>query len=272
MLQYFISTHGARKGLADTALKTANSGYLTRRLVDVAQDVIITKRTAARSTASRSARSIEGGEIIEPIGERILGRVALEDIRDPFTERGARRGQRGDRRRQGPRSSRTPASRRVKIRSVLTCEARRGVCTQVLRPRSGARPPRQHGRGGRRDRRAVDRRAGHPADDADVPHRRHGEPARGADDARITNDGKVRFMNLRTVSSARTATVVDEPQRRDRDRRQATEAASATRALSGRLRRARLKKKDGSASRPGELLAEWDPYTTPILSEIVRAW
>ena len=85
VLQYFISTHGARKGLADTALKTANSGYLTRRLVDVAQDCSSPKTTAAPSTGSSSQALVEGGEIIEPAGERVLGRVALEDIVDPFT-------------------------------------------------------------------------------------------------------------------------------------------------------------------------------------------
>jgi DNA-directed RNA polymerase subunit beta' len=82
VLQYFISTHGARKGLADTALKTADSGYLTRRLVDVAQDVIITETIAARSKASTSARSSKSGEIIEPLRDRIIGRVSLEKIKD----------------------------------------------------------------------------------------------------------------------------------------------------------------------------------------------
>ncbi|MCK7508615.1 MAG: hypothetical protein MZV70_34260 [Desulfobacterales bacterium] len=102
MLQYFISTHGARKGLADTALKTANSGYLTRRLVDVAQDAIITEDdcgTAGRDRAStpwsKAARSSSA------LGERILGRVALEDILDPFTGEVHRPGQRGDRRGHG---------------------------------------------------------------------------------------------------------------------------------------------------------------------------
>ena len=111
VLQYFISTHGARKGLADTALKTANSGYLTRRLVDVAQDMIIRERGLRhRRTASRSAPLVEGGEIIEPIGERILGRVALEDVVDPLDRRGARARRRGDRRGPGRSASRTPAS------------------------------------------------------------------------------------------------------------------------------------------------------------------
>ena len=85
VLQYFISTHGARKGLADTALKTANSGYLTRRLVDVAQDAIITEYDCGTMDGLFIGALVEGGEIIEPLGERILGRVALDDIHDPVT-------------------------------------------------------------------------------------------------------------------------------------------------------------------------------------------
>ena len=102
VLQYFISTHGARKGLADTALKTANSGYLTRRLVDVSQDVIIREENCGTVDGIEVGPLVEGGEIIEPIGERILGRVALEDIKDPLTDEVLVAGGRGDRRGQGP--------------------------------------------------------------------------------------------------------------------------------------------------------------------------
>ena len=85
VLQYFISTHGARKGLADTALKTANSGYLTRRLVDVSQDTIISEFDCGTRQGMEMMPLIEGGEIIERLGDRILGRVVLEDIVDPYT-------------------------------------------------------------------------------------------------------------------------------------------------------------------------------------------
>jgi DNA-directed RNA polymerase subunit beta' len=85
VLQYFISTHGARKGLADTALKTANSGYLTRRLVDVAQDSVISDPDCGTMDGIEITPLMEGGEIIEPLGDRVLGRVALEDVRDPFS-------------------------------------------------------------------------------------------------------------------------------------------------------------------------------------------
>jgi DNA-directed RNA polymerase subunit beta' len=86
VLQYFISTHGARKGLADTALKTANSGYLTRRLADVAQDCVITEHDCGTLSGVELEPLVEGGEIIQVLGERLLGRTVLDDIIDPFTD------------------------------------------------------------------------------------------------------------------------------------------------------------------------------------------
>ena len=139
VLQYFISTHGARKGLADTALKTANSGYLTRRLVDVAQDAIITEYDCGTMDGLVIGALVEGGEIIEPLGERILGRVALDDIHDPVTGEVLVARQRGDRR--GPRSSRsrTPARQgEDPLGAHLPGPARH--LRRVLRPRPGARP------------------------------------------------------------------------------------------------------------------------------------
>ena len=127
VLQYFISTHGARKGLADTALKTANSGYLTRRLVDIAQDVIISEFDCGTTDGIFVSALVEGGEIIQPIEERILGRLAAEDIRDPVT------GEVIVSFNEEITEERTKdvveaAVDRVKIRSVLTCQSRRGVC------------------------------------------------------------------------------------------------------------------------------------------------
>src|SRR6202012_639432 len=126
VLQYFISTHGARKGLADTALKTADSGYLTRRLVDVAQDVIISENDCGTTEGIVVEPIIESGEIIEAPRDRIVGRVALEDQRDyegnvivavnqEITEELAA-------------AIQAAGIERVKIRSVLTCESKRGVC------------------------------------------------------------------------------------------------------------------------------------------------
>ena len=127
VLQYFISTHGARKGLADTALKTADSGYLTRRLVDVAQDVIINEEDCGTIDGITVTAIMEGGEILEPLRDRIVGRVSQEDIYDPMTgELILEVGQEitellGT-------AVQAAGIERVKIRSVLTCETRRGVC------------------------------------------------------------------------------------------------------------------------------------------------
>ena len=110
--QYFISTHGARKGLADTALKTADSGYLTRRLVDVAQDVIISEDDCGTLDGIEARAIVESGEIIEPLRDRIVGRVTLEKIVDPFSGEHHRRRQRRDRRGQGVGGAGGAASRR----------------------------------------------------------------------------------------------------------------------------------------------------------------
>ena len=127
VLQYFISTHGARKGLADTALKTANSGYLTRRLVDVVQDTIITAKDCGTRAAMEIKSLIEGGEVIEHVGERVLGRVAAEDLLDPYTDEilVARDGLIDE---AAVDRIVTAGVDRVKIRSVLSCDMRWGVC------------------------------------------------------------------------------------------------------------------------------------------------
>ena len=172
VLEYFTSTHGARKGLADTALKTADSGYLTRRLVDVAQDVIISEQDCGTVKSIDATPLVEGGEIIQSLKDRVLGRVAAEDIRDPFSDEvivragiGDRRGVRDPDRGCWARAGQDP------LRAHLRGEAR-GV-HPVLRPepRGGAARGARRGRGHHRG--PVDRRAGHAADDADVPHRRH---------------------------------------------------------------------------------------------------
>ena len=128
VLQYFISTHGARKGLADTALKTANSGYLTRRLVDVAQDAVITEFDCGTLDGIRVAKLEEAGEVIQPLGDRILGRVALEDVVDPLTGEVLVHGQHRARRGARRRAIEDAGIEEVVIRSVLTCQTRRGVC------------------------------------------------------------------------------------------------------------------------------------------------
>jgi len=127
VLQYFISTHGARKGLADTALKTANSGYLTRRLVDVAQDCIITEQDCETVDGIYVSALMEGGEIIETAGERVLGRVALQEIKDPFTGEVIVRSNEEIDESLAEKIDRAGIER-VNIRSVLTCRSKHGVC------------------------------------------------------------------------------------------------------------------------------------------------
>ena len=128
VLQYFISTHGARKGLADTALKTANSGYLTRRLVDVSQDAIISEFDCGTRQGVEMMPLIEGGEIIERLGDRILGRVVLEDIVDPYTGE-VLVPQNAEITEDHVKIIDNAGIDRVKIRSVLACETRRGICS-----------------------------------------------------------------------------------------------------------------------------------------------
>ena len=133
VLEYFISTHGARKGLADTALKTADAGYLTRRLVDVAQDVTITEEDCGTILGLEVGALKEGEDIIEPLAERIVGTVAAEDIEDPHeTDQSGRRtlmaeaGQLIDE--DMAKAIEESGIETVRIRSVLTCEAKRGLC------------------------------------------------------------------------------------------------------------------------------------------------
>ncbi|TLY51348.1 MAG: DNA-directed RNA polymerase subunit beta', partial [Gammaproteobacteria bacterium] len=128
VLQYFISTHGARKGLADTALKTANSGYLTRRLVDVAQDLVVTETDCGTSNGLAMSPLVEGGDVVEALGERVLGRVMAEDIVRPghkevLIQNGALLDE------KLVRLLETEGVDQIKVRSPITCETRYGVCS-----------------------------------------------------------------------------------------------------------------------------------------------
>ncbi len=179
VLEYFNSTHGARKGLADTALKTANSGYLTRRLVDVAAGLHHHRGRLRHHARHHPAR-----------GGRRRRRAGLAGPAGPGPLRG--RGHQGPGHRRGRRCRPTPiwtktrstpstgrGVQSVKVRTVLTCESQDRRLRRLLRPRSGARHAGEHRRSGRRHRGPIDRRAGHPADHADLPHRRH-RPGGGA--------------------------------------------------------------------------------------------
>ncbi len=267
VLQYFISTHGARKGLADTALKTANSGYLTRRLVDVAQDSIITEEDCGTMDGIEITPLMEGGEVIERLGDRVLGRVALEDIRDPFTkETLVRANEEIDE--DKVLAIDEAGLERVKIRSVLTCQSRHGVCGMCY--------GRDLARGhivnmGEAIGVIAAQSIGEPGTQLTMrTFHIGGTASRRAEQTALDarNDGKVKFINLQTVVSKDGDLVV---------MNRNGEVAIVEEVEGGRERErerypivygARLKKKGGARVKTGELLAEWDPYTTPILTEI----
>src|SRR5689334_20608874 len=128
VLQYFISTHGARKGLADTALKTANSGYLTRRLVDVAQDLVVTEEDCGTDNGLNMTPLVEGGDVVEALGERVLGRVLAEDIptpggKDTLIAKGTLLDE------KLVRLLEHEGVDQIKVRSPITCKTRYGVCS-----------------------------------------------------------------------------------------------------------------------------------------------
>jgi DNA-directed RNA polymerase subunit beta' len=267
VLQYFISTHGARKGLADTALKTANSGYLTRRLVDVAQDCIITEDDCGAVDGIDMGPLVEGGQIIDPLRERILGRVALEDIRDPFTgDVIVRANEEIDEDRVV--TVEDGGLEKVKIRSVLTCQSKRGVCSRC------------YGRDLARGRLVnlgeaigiiAAQSIGEPGTQLTMrTFHIGGTASRRAEQTALEarNDGFLKFLNVSTVQSKDGDYVV---------MNRNAEVAIIERPEPGREREreryplvygARLKKSDGQAVHAGDLLAEWDPYTVPVITEV----
>src|SRR3989441_2210529 len=262
VMQYFISTHGARKGLADTALKTADSGYLTRRLVDVAQDVIIHEPDCGTVDGIEARAIVESGEIIEPLRDRIIGRVTLERITDPFsgeviidvneeiTEDKAS-------------AIQDSGIEKVKIRSVLTCGSRRGVCAK------------SYGRD-----LATGRKVELGQAVGVIAAQSIGEPGTqltmrtfhiGGTASRVSeqstlearHSGSVRFEGLQVVEAKDGALVV-------MNRTGSLVVADAK----GRDRQAypivygaRLKVKENQSVEEGQVLVEWDPYTFSILTE-----
>ncbi len=263
VLQYFISTHGARKGLADTALKTADSGYLTRRLVDVSQDVIVVEHDCGTEDGIEVTAIMEGGEILEPLRDRLMGRVAAEDIYDPIegtlicpmnteiTEALAQQIQEA-------------GIERVKIRSALTCETERGVC-QLCYGRMLATG------------RLVElgeavgiiaaQSIGEPGTQLTMRTFHYGGTAtRGGESSRhvASHSGQVKFISIATVVNkegqrvaiSRTGKLVilDE---RGREKERYSVAYGS-----------HLLVDDGQYVDAGTPLVEWDPFTTAILTAI----
>jgi DNA-directed RNA polymerase subunit beta' len=266
VLQYFISTHGARKGLADTALKTANSGYLTRRLVDVAQDSIITEQDCGTLDGIEMTPLVEGGEVIEGLGDRVLGRVALEDLRDPFTGNViVHANEEIDEAKVADIED--AGLERVKIRSVLTCQSRRGVCVKCY----GRDLARGHMVNlGEAIGVIAAQSIGEPGTQLTMrTFHIGGTASRRAEQTslEVRNEGFLKFINLATVQGKDgdlvvmnrngEVAIVDYPEaNRERERERYPVVYGA-----------KLKKADGDKVKAGEMIAEWDPYTIPILTE-----
>jgi DNA-directed RNA polymerase subunit beta' len=263
VLQYFISTHGARKGLADTALKTADSGYLTRRLVDVAQDVIINEPDCGTIDGIFVSAIMEGGEILEPLRDRIVGRVSQEDIYDPMTGEMLVEVNQEITETLG-NSVQAAGIERVKIRSVLTCEARRGVCARCYGRNLATGRMVEIGE-------AVGviaaQSIGEPGTQLTMRTFHYGGTAsRVSEQSKhiAKNPGLVKFLNVATVESKRGALVVvnrtgklvlTDEKGRERERYALTYGSQ-------------LLVREGQEVEPGAELVTWDPFTYAILSEI----
>ncbi len=264
VLEYFTSTHGARKGLADTALKTANSGYLTRRLVDVAQESTIVMKDCMTLDGNVAEPLMDGGEIIVPLGDRILGRVALEDVVDPYDESVVlvRAGEEIDE--EKVRLIEEKGVDRVEIRSVLSCRARRGVCAACY--------GRDLGRGhmvniGEAIGVIAAQSIGEPGTQLTMrTFHVGGAASRSVEQAEIKTNlgGTVAFTNLHTVTNSegieivmnRSAMVaVQDELGRDREKFKINYGAQ-------------LYVKEGQQVERDTVLADWDAYTIPIVAEI----
>jgi DNA-directed RNA polymerase subunit beta' len=262
VLQYFISTHGARKGLADTALKTADSGYLTRRLVDVAQDVIISQNDCGTVEGIYVTPIIEAGETIEPLRDRIIGRVSLEKLKDFEGNVIVDVNQEIDE--DLANAIQAAGIEKVKIRSVLTCESKRGACILCYGRNLGSGKMVEMGE-------AVGviaaQSIGEPGTQLTMrTFHIGGTASRVSDTSHIEakNAGSVRFINLVTVRSKSgdlvamnrngSIAIIDD-KGREKERYAIVYGA-------------KLKVEDGAVVALGDRLGEWDPYTFSILTEI----
>ncbi|WP_028322751.1 DNA-directed RNA polymerase subunit beta' [Desulfatiglans anilini] len=263
VLQYFISTHGARKGLADTALKTANSGYLTRRLVDVAQDAIITEEDCGTMDGIWVDALVEAGEVLQRVGDRVLGRVALQDVFDPITgELLVKANEEIDEAKV--EAIEGAGLERVKIRSALTCECRRGICRKCY-GRDLA-----HGRAvniGEAVGIIAAQSIGEPGTQLTMrTFHIGGTASKRVEQTTIQprNEGHVKFVKLKTVENSEGNLVV-----MNRD------GEIAILGKGGReverypiIYGATLRVRDGMPIKPDQVLAEWDPFTIPIMTEV----
>jgi len=263
VLQYFISTHGARKGLADTALKTANSGYLTRRLVDVAQDLVVTEVDCETRNGVAMAPLVEGGDIVEPLRDRVLGRVLAEPVLIPGSDKIAFDA--------GTVLDEANVARleelfidNVLVRSPITCEIRYGVCSQC------------YGRDLARGHRInigeavgviAAQSIGEPGTQLTMrTFHIGGAASRSAavNSIEIKNVGVAKLNNIKTVkhkkgylvavSRSGEISIINE-HGRERERYKLPYGATITVS-------------DSSDVKPGQVVATWDPHTHPVVSEV----
>jgi DNA-directed RNA polymerase subunit beta' len=263
VLQYFISTHGARKGLADTALKTANSGYLTRRLVDVTQDLVVTEEDCGTSNGVAMKALVEGGEVIEPLRERILGRTAAADIVNPETQEtlfvaGTLLGE------DEVEAIEALGIDEIKVRTPLTCDTRYGLCAKCY--------GRDLGRGhlvnvGEAVGVIAAQSIGEPGTQLTMRTFHIGGAASrtaAASQLESKSAGTVRFsMAMRYVTNAKGEIVViarsgevmiHDDNGRERERHKVPYGAT-------------MLVKDGEAVKAGKVLATWDATSRPIITE-----
>src|SRR5215470_12225690 len=262
VLQYFISTHGARKGLADTALKTADSGYLTRRLVDVAQDVIVSEDDCGTVDGIYVGSIVEAGDIIEPLRDRIVGRVSLEKIKD--YEGSVIVDVNGEITEELANAIQAAGIERVKIRSVLTCESKRGVCIKCYgRNLASGRLVERGEAVGIISAQSI----GEPGTQLTMRTFHIGGAATGSaeqskQDAK--SNGFVKFINVVTVKNAKgelvamnrngIIAIIDE-KGREKERYPVVYGA-------------KVLFEDGAKVKTNDVLLEWDPYTFSILTEV----
>ncbi|HVP33952.1 MAG TPA: DNA-directed RNA polymerase subunit beta' [Steroidobacteraceae bacterium] len=263
VLQYFISTHGARKGLADTALKTANSGYLTRRLVDVAQDLVVTEVDCGTANGLAMAPLVEGGDVVEALGERVLGRVLAEDIVKP----GAKEvlipnGTLLDE--KMVRLLEHEGVDQIKVRSPITCETRYGVCSHCYgRDLARGRPISIGEAVGVIAAQSI----GEPGTQLTMRTFHIGgaaSRAAAASSVEVRNKGTIRFHHVKTVqhekghlvavSRSGEIGVVDDFGR-ERERYKIPYGAV-------------ISVKEGATANAGQVVATWDPHTHPVIIEV----
>ncbi len=264
VLQYFISTHGARKGLADTALKTANSGYLTRRLVDVCQDLVVTEHDCGTTEGVAKSALVEGGEVVVPLRDRILGRVVIGDITDPADDKAVLIKDATVLDEHAVSLLEARNIDMVPVRSPVTCQTRYGVCALCY--------GRDLGRGhlvnlGEAVGVIAAQSIGEPGTQLTMRTFHIGGAASGAvveSRIEVKTSGVVKLKNLKVVKHASGhyvavsrsgELVVQDAQGRDRERYKIPYGTN-------------LNVHDGEKVKAGAIVAQWEPHTHPIITEV----